>query len=223
VRTHRSASGATAPAATVIGLDWSLFHAINGGVATHDWIEDPVTLLAAPAVAFFAIATAGLWLLARPYGDTKWKLASLSALVSAAAAMLANQVITHAIWERPRPYTTHPASDHLLASASADPSFPSDHAAAAFAIAFAVLAFSRRGGIAFLGAATLVGLSRIGLGMHYPGDVLAGAVVGWLAAAVVTQFARGVVSRLVTLLSTVTDPLLRPLWDRLPRRSPLGQ
>jgi len=172
------------------------------------------------AVTLYAIATIGLWFLARPYGDLKWKLACASALVAAAVAMLGNQVISRA-WDRPRPYETHPASDHLLSAPSPDPSFPSDHAAAAFAIAFAVLAFSRRGGLVFLAAATLIGLSRIALGMHYPSDVVAGALVGWAAAMLVTGFGGTWIMRLVVPLSSVSDRLLRPLWDRLPTRRAL--
>jgi undecaprenyl-diphosphatase len=192
-------------------LDWSLFHAINGGVATRDWLEDPVTLLAGPAVGLYALATVALWFLARPYGELKWKLACVSALASAGLAMLANQVISHA-WDRTRPFTAHEASTHLLSAPSPDPSFPSDHAAAAFAIAFAILAFSRRGGILFLAAALLIGVSRVALGLHYPSDVLAGVVVGWLAAMVVTRAAGGWVLRLVRLASRVSDPLLGAVW-----------
>jgi undecaprenyl-diphosphatase len=201
-------------------LDWSVFHAINAGVATRDWLEDPVTQMGGLAVTLYAIATIGLWFLARPYGDLKWKLACASALASAAVAMLGNQLISRA-WDRPRPYETHRASDHLLSVPSPDPSFPSDHAAAAFAIAFAVLAISRRGGLAFLAAATLIGLSRIALGMHYPSDVVAGALVGWAAAMLVTGLGRPWVLRLVVRLSRVSDRLLRPLWDRFPSRRAL--
>ena len=201
-------------------MDWSVFHAINAGVATRDWLEDPVTQMGGLVVTLYAIATIGLWFLARPYGDLKWKLACASALVAAAVAMLGNQVISRA-WDRPRPYETHPASDHLLSAPSPDPSFPSDHAAAAFAIAFAVLAFSRRGGLVFLAAATLIGLSRIALGMHYPSDVVAGALVGWAAAMLVTGFGGTWIVRLVVPLSSVSDRLLRPLWDRLPTRRAL--
>ena len=202
-------------------MDWLVFHAINAGVATRDWLEDPVTFFAGPAVVIYGTTTFGLWFLARPYGALKWKLASASALASAALALVANQVLAHAIWDRPRPYATHPASDHLLSSPSADPSFPSDHATAAFAIAFAVMAFSRRGGVAFLAAATLIGLSRVALGMHYPSDVLAGTVVGCFGAMLVTRAGKGLVLRVVVQISRVSDPLLRPLWDRIPRRSAL--
>ena len=111
----------------------------------------------------FALATVGLWFLARPYGDARLKLACASGLASAAVALLANQAVAH-LWERPRPYVDHAALTHLLSAPSADPSFPSDHAAAAFAIAVAVFAFSRRAGALFLAVATLVGVSRIALG-----------------------------------------------------------
>lgn len=184
---------------------------VNAGVATRDWLEDPVTALAEAAVPLYALATVGLWLLARPYGNPRWKLASSSALLAAGIALVANQAIAH-LWSRPRPFAVHPVDTHLLAARSPDPSFPSDHAAAAFAIAFAVLAFSRRGGIAFLSAATLIGLSRIALGLHYPTDVLAGALVGFAAATLVTTLGRPWVIRLVELVSRVTDPLVRPVW-----------
>ena len=192
---------------------------MNSGVATRDWLEDPTTTLAGLVVPLYAVATLSLWFFARPYGNPRWKLASASALVAAGVALLTNQVIAH-LWERPRPFTSHGALTHVLAARTTDPSFPSDHAAAAFAIAFAVLAFSRRAGALFLVAATLIGLSRIALGMHYPSDVLAGMLVGLGSAVLVTRAGRPWVSRLVALVSRVSDPLLRPVWNRVRRVAP---
>ena len=195
-----------------------LFHAVNTGVATRDWLEDPVTAVAGGVVPFFALATIALWFAARPYRDARLKLACVSGLASAAVALLANQAVAH-LWERPRPFIDHPVLTHLLSAPSPDPSFPSDHAAAAFAIAVAVFVFSRRAGALFLAAAVLIGVSRVALGMHYPSDVLAGMVVGSAAALLVTRAGRPWIGRLVTLLSRVSDPLLRPVWDRLGRRT----
>lgn len=192
-------------------MDWTLFHAVNSTVATRDWLEDPTTELAGVMVPLYALATIGLWFLARPYGPVRWKLASASALVAAGVALLANQAISH-LWERPRPFTAHTALTHVLGARTTDPSFPSDHAAAAFAIAFAVFAFSRRAGVGFLAVATLIGLSRIALGMHYPSDILAGLLVGLASAALVTRAGRPWMSRIVALVSRVSDPLLRPVW-----------
>jgi undecaprenyl-diphosphatase len=198
-------------------MDWSLFHAINSAAATRDWIEDPVTLLGGIAVVLYAVATVALWFLARPYGDPKWKLACASGLAAAAVAMLANQAVSH-LWERPRPFVSHQALTHLLSAPSPDPSFPSDHAAAAFAIAFAVFAFSRRVGVVFLAAATLISLSRIALGLHYPSDVLAGALVGWAAGLLIVSVGGPWVVRLVAGVSRVSDPVLERAWARLPQR-----
>ena len=192
---------------------------MNSGVATRDWLEDPTTALAGLVVPLYAIATVSLWFLARPYGNPRWKLASTSALAAAGVALLANQAIAH-LWERPRPYTSHAGLTHVLAARTTDPSFPSDHAAAAFAIAFAVLVFSRRGGALFLVAATLIGLSRIALGMHYPTDVLAGMLVGLGSALLVTRAGRPWISRLVVVLSRLSDPLVRPVWSRFRRVAP---
>ncbi len=192
---------------------------MNTTVATRDWLEDPTTAFANVAVPLYALATVGLWFLARPYGATRWKLASASGLVAAAFALLANQAISH-LWERPRPFTSHAALTHVLSSRTTDPSFPSDHAAAAFAIAFAILAFSRRAGMVFLAGATLIALSRIALGMHYPSDVAAGMLVGLASAVLVTRAGRLWVTRLVAIASRVSDPLLRPVWDRVRQVTP---
>jgi membrane-associated phospholipid phosphatase len=64
-------------------------------------------------------------------------------------------------------------------------SFPSGHTATAFTVA-GVVVLSGCGfwtAVFSLAAATLVGLSRIAAAVHWPVDVAAGAVLGWLSAA----------------------------------------
>ncbi|GIV11157.1 MAG: phosphatase PAP2 family protein [Fimbriimonadales bacterium] len=68
-------------------------------------------------------------------------------------------------------------------------SFPSGHTATAFALAFWLFMLTRRTryrwwGYGALLLAGLVGLSRIYRGVHYPSDVLAGALVGVLWGAI---------------------------------------
>lgn len=57
-------------------------------------------------------------------------------------------------------------------------SFPSGHSASAFAFATAVTAFRPELGWALRAAATLVAYSRVHCGVHYPGDVLVGSLIG---------------------------------------------
>lgn len=66
-------------------------------------------------------------------------------------------------------------------------SFPSGHTTTIFVWAGLLLlgggVSHRLGRVAVLGLAALVGLSRIGVGVHWPVDVLSGAALGWLSAA----------------------------------------
>jgi len=198
-------------------VDYGLYHAVNEFVADHDWIGQAFHHFETWAVPLFAVATFALWLLARPGGDPKWKLASASALASAALALLINQVIGK-IWHRERPFAAHPSA-HVWGSRSHDPSFPSDHASAAFGIAFAVFIFDRLAGSLFLAAALLIAVGRVAIGAHYPADVAAGCLVGLGAALIVVQLGRPYVARLVRLVSRLTDPIVARFWARRRRRS----
>ena len=154
--------------------------------------------------------TFALWLLARPGGSRRWKLASACALASAALALLINQLIGK-LWHRQRPFASHPSA-HVWGSRSHDPSFPSDHASAAFAIAFAIFLFDRVAGSIVLAAAFFIGAGRVFIGAHYPADVLACCLVGLGSALLVVRVARPVMDWLVGLVERATDPLLAPLW-----------
>jgi undecaprenyl-diphosphatase len=57
-------------------------------------------------------------------------------------------------------------------------SFPSGHSASAFAFATAVSAFRPELGWGLRAAAALVAYSRVHCGVHYPGDVLVGSLIG---------------------------------------------
>ena len=69
-----------------------------------------------------------------------------------------------------------PAARHVPVPAST--SFPSGHAASAFAFATAAGSVLPGARPALGGAAALVAYSRVHTGVHYPGDVLAGALTG---------------------------------------------
>ncbi len=71
-----------------------------------------------------------------------------------------------------------------LGGAPSSLSFPSAHATSSFAVATAMSRVEPLGALAFLLAAALA-LGRPYLGMHYPSDVLAGAVLGVLLGLIV--------------------------------------
>ena len=70
-------------------------------------------------------------------------------------------------------------------------SFPSGHSAAAFAFATGVGAVSATAAVPLRALAALVAYSRVHTGVHYPADVLAGALTGTALAQLTTHtFAR---------------------------------
>jgi undecaprenyl-diphosphatase len=194
-------------------IDWRLYHALNVFVAGHDWIGSAAARLETWGVLLLAASTFALWFFARPGAGRKWKLACASALASSAVALVLNQLVALA-WRRQRPFAAHPGA-HVWGGRSHDPSFPSDHASAAFAVAFAVLEFDRRAGALFLVAAAVIGAGRVIVGAHYPGDVVAGVLVGLGAAVLVTRVARPLVAWVVRVVERLSDPLLAPVWRRV--------
>jgi membrane-associated phospholipid phosphatase len=98
-----------------------------------------------------------------------------------AGALVATEIITFGLKysvNRPRPYVTYP--DIIKKGNGGSESFPSGHTSNAFALATSVsLDYPKWYIIAPSYAwACAVGYSRMRLGMHYPSDVFAGAVIG---------------------------------------------
>ena len=111
------------------------------------------------------------------------------ALREAARLALATLVLSHLVVQlikrtvgRPRPSRATSCTSRV-----AEPdkfSFPSGHAAAAMSVAFAYAVVFPTMTLPLVTLAALVGISRVCLGVHYPGDVLAGQTI-----ALVTGFA----------------------------------
>ena len=109
----------------------------------------------------------------------KTRRGAFNALICLSIAFFINDFVIKGLVSRPRPYLTIKSLSILVEPLSSF-SFPSGHADSSFAMAFALtLAFGRRGAIAFIPAA-LIAFSRCYVGVHYPSDVIAGAIVGTL-------------------------------------------
>lgn len=96
------------------------------------------------------------------------------------------------IFRRRRPFIAF-VDARVLGPTPKDFSFPSGHTAAAFAGAFLFGAHAPLWSPLFYGIAGVVGFSRIYLGVHYPSDVVIGAIVGGALAAAFLALIRMVV------------------------------
>lgn len=166
-------------------MDYYLFELINnlaGKYILTDWLG---IFLASYLQYVVGLGLLVFWFWGKNREERIKKL--YQAIVAVAAIVLSRLVLTEIIrwlWFRPRPFVDH-AVNSLLAHENTG-SFPSGHAAVFFALAGAVYFWGeKRAGWWLFGSAALISLARVYVGVHYPSDILAGAVVGifsgWLA------------------------------------------
>ena len=158
-------------------MNLDLLHALNSFVATRDAVEDPVAFYVQASELLFASLVVAVFL----FGGRRGARGAVAALAAAALALLAARVLSHVVVEQ-RPFVAHPHLVRALVPHASDASFPSDHATAAFAIATAIWLRRRTVGAVALVLAAALSVGRVAVGVHYPGDVLASAVLGVSAA-----------------------------------------
>lgn len=107
----------------------------------------------------------------------KYRHSGLAVSIALLIDFVAVNLIIKPLVGRERPCDVTVPEDMLLACLS-DHSFPSGHTAAAFAAAFALFLCHKRAGSAALILAALMGFSRLYLFVHFPSDVIAGALLG---------------------------------------------
>lgn len=108
----------------------------------------------------------------------KTRRVGVLALVSLLFSALIDNVILKNVVARTRPYDVIEGLTSLV-GAQKDYSFPSGHTGSAFAAAGVMFrGLTKKFGIPILVFACLMGLSRLYVGVHYPSDVLGGALIG---------------------------------------------
>ncbi len=112
-------------------------------------------------------------------GGRRGRRAAATGFASVAATSAFVNLLVKPLGRRPRPDRAGeevPEARHVEMPTSR--SFPSGHTAAAVAFAGGVGSVLPAAGVPLHALAALVAYSRVHTGVHYPGDVLAGAVIG---------------------------------------------
>ena len=105
-----------------------------------------------------------------------WRMVA-EALVAAIFVRFALVEIIRRVWFRPRPFINNHVN-LLIPYNSYEPTFPSGHASFYFALSTIIYGYNKKAGILFYIASFLISISRVFVGVHWPSDILAGAVLG---------------------------------------------
>lgn len=205
----------------LIRLDHAVFRAINslaGKSAVLDWIarvgaDDHIIPIVLTLLVILLV------LIAKNRREREDAFTCLICALLAVAVSMAILFILNGAFFRPRPFTTYP-SVHLLFYHNTDSAFPSNAATLAFVLAFSAFFYNRKIGAAMLGLATFLGFSRIMVGIHYPLDIVGGALLG-LGSALLVRAAEPLYRPLARAINSACDRLLAS-WRRgrlvVPRR-----
>lgn len=161
-------------------FDISMTIALNDIAFRVSWI----------GIFFIACATWLIWVLAALTAVAvakSWLNVGKKILVGALGGgglFLGASLLLHSIFPRLRPFVDH-AVIPLVHKSVDDPSFPSEHAGMAFALATALFLYDKRLGALAYVLAALVAVGRVAVGVHYSSDVAGGALLGIASALVV--------------------------------------
>ncbi len=160
-------------------FDRHWFAVINGWATAGPLVDHVAVVLAKYAPEIWAVIFLLLWFWP-PLRANRARKAVVYAVAAGVLALVVNFALGHIFPYRPRPFVLlGVAHMHLLIlHHAADTSFPSDHAAGSFAFAVGLFFARPRDGWWALLLAAAVGLARIVAGLHWPTDVLVGALVG---------------------------------------------
>ncbi len=185
----------------ILGVDRDLFLFVNQGL-TNDVFDAvmPVVTDLHHQPLFWAAVTA--WIVTQITVPAFWNRSNFQTIIKSAALSWAKGLIVLALsmgladmisyrgvktWvqrDRPEALGLQPT---LRTHSHSGWSFPSNHSANNFALARTVQFFSPCYAIAAYVFAFVVAFSRVYVGVHFPGDVVAGAAIGLLSATLVCR------------------------------------
>jgi len=155
-------------------MDLTFFRYLNS-FAGHGGMTDQVVVFLASYLQYVlgaALIVAALW-------PRRVRMA-IAAIISAAVARGLVKPAILLFVHRARPYIALSSVHNIIGPQTGEEyqSFPSGHAIFFFALATAVYLYDRRLGWWFFFGATLMGIARIIGGIHWPSDILGGALIG---------------------------------------------
>lgn len=172
-------------------LDTQLFYLLNN-LAGQSPFFDAVVVFLASYLAYTLVVLFLVLLLISQYSKREKLHIFFITTISAFVARFGITEIIRFFYHRPRPFIDMPVNQLLTNDLW---SFPSGHTAFFFALATAVYLYNKKWGAFFIIAATLISASRVIAGIHYPSDIVGGAIIGIAVAYTTFYFVHKVTPR----------------------------
>jgi undecaprenyl-diphosphatase len=167
-------------------IDYFIFQKINS-LAGKSVCIDSLGIFFAEYLGYFLVAILFLFLLKN---SKKYRPMAVKGLISAFFSRFGIIELIRFFWDRSRPFVEN--NVNLLLNHPVTSSFPSGHAAFYFGLSTIVYFYNKKLGILFLISSSLISISRVFVGVHWPSDILAGAIVGifsgWLVMKISDKF-----------------------------------
>lgn len=161
-----------------MSLDLEIFYFLNN-LAGKNPVFDDLTIFFAEYSGYFLILFFLLFLFFSGFPKRQKIKIFLLAFSSMIIARFGVVSLIRFFYHRPRPFIDYGVNQLIVNDGF---SFPSGHAALFFALAAIIYFYNKKLGWAFFAAAFLMGLSRVISGVHYPTDIVAGAIIGIVSA-----------------------------------------
>ncbi len=169
----------------LVSQDIALLNFLRSFVNPNSLLEIKLIHIGADIeILLVMLVLVGLWLYGVYKKNNQFKMDALMMLYSIGFAFLIYVILNLGLPLRPRPETVsaiRPLVDHLP-----DNSFPSGHGIFAGASVLAAFLYTRRSvAWTLLITGLIMGLSRVLAGIHYPGDIIVGYLIGLIGAYVI--------------------------------------
>lgn len=168
-------------------MNYWLFSLIND-MANQSIILDALMIVISKVVPYIYIfILAGLYMQGFRTRNFKLRGESFATGVLFLICLLGSFILGSMFYEN-RPFVDHTVV--LIVNHAADASFPSDHAVGTMALACGILYYRWNLGTWMVYGSILVGISRVFVGNHYPGDILGAFILVWILTALYNKLLR---------------------------------